>query len=135
MAEVFEGELPIVLKKEPLFFGGPVQGSALSYLHSDTFLLQANVLPNLRLGHAIEDVLELGGTFSKTQRLRFFAGYSGWGAGQLEAEMERGAWLLHPATLDLVFDNASESLWRRILHSQGGKSKLLANSPEDLSSN
>ena len=49
--------------------------------------------------------------------------------------MKHKAWLTHPASLDLVFDTAPEQLWQGILRQKGGKYKLLAQSPEDLSSN
>ncbi len=135
VAEVLDGDFPPGLKAENLFIGGPVQGSTLSYLHSDNFLLRANVLPNLHLGHTVEEVIELGDSMSTTQRLRIFAGYSGWGAGQLEGEMKRGAWLLEPATLDLIFEEEVETLWKKILLTQGWKERLLANSPDNPTSN
>ena len=43
------------LKKQPLFLGGPVQPQALSFLHTDEFLFNANVLPSLNLGHSLDD--------------------------------------------------------------------------------
>jgi putative transcriptional regulator len=64
-----------------------------------------------------------------------FAGYAGWSPGQLENEMKHKAWLTHPASLELVFDTAPEQLWQVILRRKGGKYRLLAQSPEDLSLN
>src|SRR5882757_8638941 len=52
--ETIVAELPDSLKECPLFLGGPVQPSALSFLHSDSFVADANVLPNLSLGHSLE---------------------------------------------------------------------------------
>ena len=49
--------------------------------------------------------------------------------------MKQKAWLTHPASLELVFDVASEQLWRDILRRKGGKYRLLAQFPEDLSFN
>jgi putative transcriptional regulator len=49
--------------------------------------------------------------------------------------MKRKAWLTHPASLELVFDTEPEEMWQTILHRKGWKYKLLAQSPEDLSSN
>src|ERR1700691_814115 len=42
------------VKAQPLFVGGPVQPGSLSFLHSDTVVLQANVMPNLSLGHSLD---------------------------------------------------------------------------------
>ena len=47
----------------------------------------------------------------KTARYRVFAGYSGWGPDQLESELAAGAWIIAPATADLVFDTSVDELW------------------------
>src|SRR5258706_12138152 len=54
--EMIVADLPEPLKVCPLFLGGPVQPSALSFLHSDAFLPDANVLPNLSLGHSLDSL-------------------------------------------------------------------------------
>lgn len=135
VGEMIVADLPDALKGCPLYLGGPVQPSALSYLHSDTFLAEANVMPNLSLGHSMEDLVELGEGFSPTRKLKVFAGYAGWSPGQLEGEMKRKAWLTHPASLELVFDLAPEQLWSEILRRKGGLYRLLAQTPEDPSLN
>jgi putative transcriptional regulator len=135
VGEVIVADLPESLKGCPLYLGGPVQPSALSFLHSDTFLPGANVMPNLNLGHSVDALAELGESLSPTRKVKMFAGYAGWSPGQLEDEMKRKAWLTHPASLGLVFDSASEQLWQAILRQKGWKYKLLAQSPEDLSNN
>ncbi|MFV0451223.1 MAG: YqgE/AlgH family protein [Propioniciclava sp.] len=53
--------------------------------------------------------------------LRIFAGYAGWGQGQLEAEIARKYWHVVPATFGDVFDPDPETLWRRVLARQGGE--------------
>jgi len=135
VGEMIAADLPEVLKTCPLHLGGPVQPSALSFLHSDAFIPDANVIPNLSLGHSLDSLVEIGESLSPTCKLKLFAGYAGWSAGQLEDEMKRKAWLTHPASLELVFDTASEQLWQTILRSKGWQYKLLAQSPEDLSAN
>src|SRR3974390_1279169 len=57
-------ELPELLKKCPLYLGGPVQPSALSFLHTDSFIPDANVLPNLSLSHSLDALVDLGESFS-----------------------------------------------------------------------
>jgi putative transcriptional regulator len=135
VGDMIVADLPDSLKACPLYQGGPVQPSALSFLHSDTFVPDANVLPNLSLGHDLDALIQIGESFSPTQKLRMFAGYAGWSPGQLEDEMKRKAWLTHPASLDLVFDTTPEQLWQNILRQKGWKYKLLAQMPEDLSRN
>ncbi len=133
--DMIVADLPDTLKSSPLFLGGPVQPSALSYLVSDTFIPDANVLPNLSLGHSLDTLVDLGQSFSATQKVKLFAGYAGWSAGQLEDEIKRKAWVTHPASLDLVFDAKPDELWQKILRNKGWKYRLLSQMPEDLSNN
>src|SRR5258708_6622279 len=115
VGEMIVADLPDQLKGSPLFLGGPVQPSALSFLHSDAFIPDANVLPNLSMGHSLDSLMELGESFSPTRKIKMFAGYAGWSPGQLEDEMKRKAWLTHPASLELVFETDPAQLWQMIL--------------------
>jgi putative transcriptional regulator len=135
VSDMIVADLPEALKESSLYLGGPVQPSALSFLHSDALLPDANVMPNLSLSHSIDELVELGEAFSPTRKLKMFAGYAGWSPGQLENEMKHKAWLTHPTSLELVFDTAPEQLWQGILRLKGGKYRLLAQAPDDLSSN
>jgi len=135
VGEMIVADLPDVLKDEPLFLGGPVQPTALSFLHSDSFLTDANVMPNLSLGHSLDTLIEMGESFSTTRKIKLFAGYAGWGPGQLEDEMKRKAWLTHPATLELVFGGDSSQLWQSILSKKGWRYRIQAQGPDDLSRN
>ena len=135
VGEAVVANLPDTLKEETLFLGGPVQPQALSYLHNDTYLPDANVLTNLSLGHSLDSLVDLGESFSSTVRLKIFAGYAGWSPGQLEDEMKRDTWMTHPASLELVFHPNPEQLWPSILKEKGWKYKLIAESPEDPSWN
>jgi putative transcriptional regulator len=112
-----------------------VQPTALSYLHTDSFIPDATVMPNLSLGHSLDELVDLGESFSSTRKVKMFAGYAGWSPGQLEDEMKRKAWLTHPASLELVFDSEPAQLWRDILRKKGAKYKLLSQMPDDLSLN
>jgi putative transcriptional regulator len=135
VGEMVVADLPDVLKECPLYLGGPVQPTALSFLHSDAFVPEASVLPNLSLGHSLDTLVEIGESFSTTRKVKMFAGYAGWGPGQLEDEMKRDAWLTHPASLELVFDADPAKLWRAILRQKGWKGQLLSQMPDDLSLN
>lgn len=129
-------DLPENLKESTLFLGGPVQPTALSFLHTDHYLADANVMPNLSIEHSLDALIELGDSFSPVKKIKLFAGYAGWSAGQLESEMKRKAWLTHPASLNLVFDTPPEKIWPSVLQSKGGwRNKLLSQSPDDLSWN
>jgi putative transcriptional regulator len=67
--------------------------------------------------------------------VRVFAGYSGWGAGQLEGEMAMGAWLVCGAQAGDALDSDPESLWRRVLRREGGDKAIVALHPKDISGN
>src|SRR5690242_2202481 len=56
--EMIVADLPDLIKECPLYLGGPVQPSALSFLHSDAFIPDANVIPNLSLGHSLDSLVE-----------------------------------------------------------------------------
>ncbi len=136
VGELIIANLPDGLRAAPLFLGGPVQPAALSYLHTDQFLPEAGVLPNLALGHSLDELMEIGEKFSPAVKVRMFAGYAGWSPGQLEGEMKRKSWLTFPASMDLVFNTPPDQLWQKVLHHKGGwKNKLLSQMPEDLSWN
>ena len=70
-----------------------------------------------------------------TGRARVFAGYAGWAAGQLEAELEEESWILEPAGRRDVFAEAPEELWADVLRRKGGQFALLARMPPDPSMN
>jgi putative transcriptional regulator len=135
IGEALVADLRDHLKASELFLGGPVQETALSFLHSDEFLPDANVIPNLSLSHSLEELVDLGEAFSPTQKIKVFAGYAGWSPGQLDDEMKRGSWLTHRAKLEHVFDPDPATLWKRIVRTKGWDYKLLAEGPEDISWN
>ena len=136
VGDVLLSDLPDALREAPLFLGGPVQPSALSYVHADRSLLDGNVLPNLSLGHSLEQLTELGESLSSSSQIRIFAGYAGWSPGQLESELKRKAWLTLPATVELVFHAPAEQLWRTLVRLKGGwRNRLLATLPDDPSLN
>lgn len=136
VGEMIVADLPDVLKDSPLYLGGPVQPGALSFLHTDHFIPDANVLPNLALDHSLDALVDIGESFSPEKKVRLFAGYAGWSGGQLESEMKRKAWLTHPGSVELVFETPPEQLWSVVLHRKGGwRNQLLSQMPEDLSSN
>jgi putative transcriptional regulator len=70
-----------------------------------------------------------------TRRVRVFAGISGWGAGQLESELERDDWIVEPAERADVFSAEPETLWSAVLERKGGRYTLVARMPDDPSMN
>ncbi|MEU3309175.1 YqgE/AlgH family protein [Nocardiopsis sp. NPDC055551] len=72
---------------------------------------------------------------SSLAALRVFAGYSGWGSGQLQGEIEEGAWFVVDAFADDLFGATPEGLWSRVLRRQGGEMALLSTYPDDPTMN
>jgi putative transcriptional regulator len=132
VGDAIAGNLPGTVKEQPLYIGGPVQPSALSFLHSDAFVPHANVMLNLNIGHSIESLMDLTESYSTTQKLRLFAGYAGWSAGQLDQEMARQDWLTYPADLNVIFNSSPAGLWKDILLQHKDPAlRWLADSPEN----
>lgn len=67
--------------------------------------------------------------------VRIFSGYAGWSPGQLEAEVERGGWLILPGLLADAFTPDPAGLWRSVLLRSGGRVAMYANAPPKLSLN
>ena len=67
--------------------------------------------------------------------VRVFRGYAGWTSGQLDAEIDAGAWIVLDAQTDDVFSSDPDELWRTVLRRQPGQLSWLALAPDDLSFN
>ena len=63
--------------------------------------------------------------------LRVYAGYAGWGAGQLQAEIDEGAWYVVPAETSDPFSADPARLWPAVLRRQGGELAYVATYPDD----
>jgi putative transcriptional regulator len=120
------GELPYA--DDVVFVGGPVQPEAvvvLAELTEPTEDLEPIVGNVVYMPPGI-DPGEL-----PTARVRVFAGYSGWGPGQLEAELDEPAWIVAPADPADVFAADPDELWREVLGRKGGSFRLIATMPYD----
>jgi putative transcriptional regulator len=118
---------------QPLFRGGPVEPQ-------QAVLLVEAARPTLLDLPVFGAVGFLTGDVSSEieasiLRARVFLGHAGWGPGQLEAEIESGAWILDPATADDVFTSEPRTLWRRVLERKGPRYAALARIPYDPSMN
>jgi putative transcriptional regulator len=133
VAEAIPALASLVAPDEPLFLGGPVQ-------RSSPVLLAELARPDLVDILAFGSVGFLVGEISSEVRLgirraRVFAGYSGWGPGQLEAEMGQKSWIVDPAREEDVFTDAPDTLWSRVLARKGPEYRRLSHMPFDPSMN
>lgn len=74
------------------------------------------------------------GPSEDSPHIRVYSGYSGWGAGQLEEELDTGSWFLVPAAPDDPFADPG-SQWRKVLRRQSGLLAVVSTFPEDPSLN
>ena len=98
-----------------LSIGGPVDGPIL-ILHSDKLHSESEVLPGVYIASDRENVRHV---VQQAEPFRVFSGYSGWGSGQLETELELGGWITLLATKELVFDTNVADLWQNVVHMAG----------------
>lgn len=97
-----------------LFYGGPVRPLAGFVVHS----IEPGFSPRFKVTAEIgvtpiRRVLRAMARGVKLRRAIFTAGYSGWGAGQLDGEINRGGWYTAPADEDIVLDGKPGTKWPR----------------------
>jgi putative transcriptional regulator len=109
-----------------VYVGGPVQPEAVVVLLDHEDEPERPIVGNVAFMPAEADIDELDAV-----RARVFAGYSGWGPGQLEGELDESSWIVVPAEPDDAFAEDPDELWRTVLHRKGGKFALIATMPFD----
>jgi putative transcriptional regulator len=119
----------LVPSGEPLFRGGPVQPESAVVLADFEDPERAAVLALDSIGFLPEesDTDSLG----VIRRARVFAGYAGWSAGQLEAEMAEDSWHATRALPGDVFTDSPEGLWAAAVGRLGPGFRLLTTMPRD----
>ena len=124
----------LVSVDEPLFQGGPVQPQAAVVLAEFERLEDAGMIAFDSIGFLMGEVEEE--VTDRLRRARVFAGYAGWGPGQLEAELaEEGGWIVEPALPADPFTEEPNQLWSGVLRRKGGQYAMLATMPVDPSMN
>lgn len=106
---------PTCASQQPVYLGGPVSGPLLS-LHTNRSLAEIEVLPEVYLSAKRECLDALAR--EDDEWVKIFVGHSGWGGGQLERELEEGAWLVADANKSLVFEG-QEDLWEKVCQQIG----------------
>jgi len=124
-----------------VFNGGPVSPEGVVALGASTRVLGHDATPyegfrpvTSRLGlvdldQQPDDVSDL------LTAVRIFAGYAGWGPGQLDVEIVEGAWYVVEGLSGDAFSEAPADLWRSVLRRQPSDLAFLANHPEDVEAN
>jgi putative transcriptional regulator len=119
---------PLTMPDEVVRVGGPVAPQSVVALGEFEDVDEAGTLVVGSVG-----TLDPDSDNASLRRLRVYAGYAGWGAGQLEGELEEEAWVVMPARPDDPF--ADGDIWSEALRRKGGSYRLLATMPADPSLN
>lgn len=119
--------------------GGPMEINSLYFLHKMGDKIQNSAL--------VENGIYIGGDFQEITKLirednslmnevRFFIGYSGWAADQLENEVKNNTWVVSEKNAkNILFESQAKQSWKRYLHELGGKYKIISTFPLDPNNN
>jgi putative transcriptional regulator len=130
LSDLFEEDFDF---KGKVSIGGPVSIDRIDFLHT-----LGNIIPDSR--HVIDNIY-WGGDFNvilkmlrsrsiTEEQIRFFIGYSGWGKGQLDKEIENDYWLVtHPDSQSIM--SVDKNYWKTTLKRLGRKYEVWLNIPED----
>lgn len=121
----------------PVFFvGGPVAiGGLLALGRRRLGAEPSNVAPLPGPLALVDPEALVEGEVDGLDALRLYTGYSGWGPGQLEAELAAGAWHVVEAMPDDVLCAVPDQLWRSVMRRQGGRLASQSLYPDDPSVN
>jgi putative transcriptional regulator len=117
----------------PVFFGGPVDSNSLFFIHKNP--------EKIKGGNEIGNGWFFGGNFNQIKKMvglglldaddvRFFAGYSGWDAGQLDFEMEDDAWLVANEMFSTM-TMKPETMWNELMRKSNSQHAIWSNLPEN----
>jgi putative transcriptional regulator len=118
----------------PVYYGGPVQIDTVHFLHQRPDLIDG--------GFVITDGVFWGGDFERVVELlkekklkqsdiRFYIGYSGWGEGQLQNELQQKSWITTEGKKKIVFHRDTNMIWKDALQNLGGEYSQMINYPID----
>ncbi len=125
--------------KADVFIGGPVSTDSIYFIHSLGERIPGSI--------HVKDDLYWGGDFNELKKqislgdvesdqVRFFLGYSGWDAGQLEEELDEDTWLVSEIEQKIVMDSSKKThMWIEVVRDLGGKYSIWENFPENPSLN
>ncbi|RUT73242.1 YqgE/AlgH family protein [Ancylomarina longa] len=121
-----------------VFIGGPVDTNRIYYIHTIPELIPNSIpiIDNLYWGgdfSVLKELIERGNVLA--HQIRFFVGYSGWSAGQLQQEILGNSWLVSQLKVEEIMSPYIENLWEKSLRQMGGKYMMWANFPENPSLN
>ncbi len=111
----------------PVLTGGPVEPGQGFMLHTSDFAQPETIKVNEKFGvSGTLDALRAAAEGKGPKELIFALGYSGWSAGQLDAEIQENAWMIVDANHELLFNTPIESKWERAMARLGVNPVMLS---------
>ncbi|HPE99982.1 MAG TPA: YqgE/AlgH family protein [Bacteroidales bacterium] len=118
----------------PLYIGGPVDPKSIFFIHSHGDIIEGSehIGDNLFWGGRITSVVDniLAGNISP-DTIRFFLGYSGWDANQLEEELKKNAWAVTVPKLNELIQMKPELVWSGLVKELGDEYHFWTHLPAD----
>ena len=122
----------------PVYIGGPVAKNSIHYIHDlgDVIPNSIKIIEGLYFGGDFDTVKDLiwNKKINKNQ-IRFFAGYSGWEANQLQNELKEDSWLIKEKNKILSMKYSNLELWSKVLRKMEKKYAIWSNLPKNPSLN
>jgi putative transcriptional regulator len=118
--------------------GGPVSTNNLYYIHTlgEDIPGSTPLVKGVYIGGEFEVLKSLIKSKAITpNQIKFFLGYSGWSANQLDNEMKEESWIVTKSNLKIVMGKRDKDLWKKILNKMGGKFSVISNYPINPSLN
>lgn len=123
----FDIKLSPGIPEMPIHFGGPVEPARGFVLHSTDYEREGTtrVSDSVALTATIE-ILQALGEGRGPARAMLALGYAGWGAGQLDNELQATGWLVAPPDEEIIFGSNTETMWERALAKIGVSPTMLS---------
>ena len=115
-------------------FGGPVSKENLYYIHSFSDITNTlEIREGLYYGGDFDEITDrIKNAKNPNKEIRFFVGYSGWSAGQLDEEIKNENWITaNNISTENIIDTKLDDLWRICLEKQGQRFKLMTKFPRN----
>jgi putative AlgH/UPF0301 family transcriptional regulator len=124
IGEAFQIAKAECFAENALLSGGPVNEESLIMLHGANLASASQVTDGVYCGGLLGAIVAVRSGLLKSQRCRFFSGYSAWSGGQLEGEIERGAWHLAATSEKYILEynlppDNGDCMWRQIMSQIG----------------
>ncbi len=116
--------------------GGPVDTDSIYYIHNRPDLIEGsiNIYDNLFLGNGsnFDDIADFikENKISKDE-IKFFLGYSGWTAGQLQEELKKNSWFVGSLSAKTIMEYHDTDIWKKTLEKMSEKHRVISNFPQN----